>query len=153
MTAQIPDQLIIDLPGVDIGALQLYALIRGIDPTINYGWGDEIIKHASVSAILASHPNQYFTALHRGHIGSYRLQSDKRLLLEKISCYTGITIDQDDEPKIQFQDYLVNEIIAGDFWLVMKSQFFGRRTYIPATDGKVIINKKLWVIEGEEPTE
>jgi hypothetical protein len=42
------------------------------------------------------------------------------------------------------QTQAVNETLTGDFWLVMKHNFFGPRTYVPFRDGRIVEDELEW---------
>lgn len=46
-----------------------------------------------------------------------------------------------------FTDYPADEMITGDFWLVLKPHFRAPRTYVPFIDGGVVTDESRWVFE------
>jgi hypothetical protein len=46
-----------------------------------------------------------------------------------------------------FQQESVEEIVAGNFWMVMKPHFNAPRTYIPFNHGVIVENEREWVTE------
>jgi len=107
----------------------------------NFSCGDQIINIDKVASIVAQYADSTFTALLWGHVCHYRLLLDRRLLLEPASCYASIERQPGGGTQMRFQDYSINEIISGDYWLVIKHYFDGPQAYIPAADGKVVTNK------------
>jgi hypothetical protein len=139
VTAQAPDVLVNDHPRVRLDGLRLYWVARG-DRSLNYGWGIkyEFLSQADpgVSTVRATH-------LHRGYVAEFRLGPDGELVLEEYRY-----------PTPSFRDWrrqAVGERLTGDFWLVMKPDFLGQRVYIPFLAGRIVEDKKAWVIEPYQP--
>jgi hypothetical protein len=82
------------------------------------------------------------TALWRGYVATFVLQPDGRLRLTAFEYMLGLR---------KWQKQEVDELLDGDFWVVMKPEFFGQRTYIPFRDGVVVEDREQWFTE--EPFE
>ena len=83
MTVQFPDVLINEHPQLDMTSLYLYSVIRG-DVYSNHGWGEPYKfsrqRKPPEKAVISS-------ALWRGHIATFRLQSNGELILEEHKPY------------------------------------------------------------------
>lgn len=134
MTIQVSDQLINNHIEIDFGDLRPYGVAIG-DVQSNNGWGTPYpFKN------LPSPSDERVSFLWRGYISVYRLNSDGRLILEK---YEYPNLGGKREPDI------VNEIMNGDFYLIMKAEFSGLRTYIPFRSGRIVSNLSEWIVESE----
>ncbi len=78
------------------------------------------------------------SALWRGYVATFVLQEDGRLRLAFFEYRLGLRKRERQE---------VNELLEGDFSMVMKNQFFGPRTYIPFLDGVVVEDQESWFTE------
>jgi len=139
MTAQYPDKLVNKHPRVKTSGLHLYGVIRGDPRTSRAGWGDGLAfttKPSPPSFAARS------TALWRGYVATFLLQSDGRLRLVAFEYMLGLR---------KWQTQEVDELLDGDFWLVMKPEFNAQRTYIPFRDGMVVEDQGEWFTE--EPFE
>jgi hypothetical protein len=47
----------------------------------------------------------------------------------------------------EWQEQRVDELIEGDFWMVMKPAFKGQRTYIPFREGLIVEDREQWFTE------
>lgn len=138
MTAQIPEGLINLCPALELGALELHAVIRG-DPALNHGWGEPYVfqrppRPGDGSAGLCS-------ALWRGYVATLCVEADARVVL--------LSYDypfREDIPPAQRMES-VGEALVGDYWLVFKERFFGPRVYVPARDGHLVVDRTRWVHE------
>ena len=133
MTNQRSDKLVNECSSVALGDLKPYAVAAG-DIRTNHGWGN---RYAFKTAASPSQNADRVTSLWRGYVSVYRLCSEGRLVLEKFEY----PFEKNRKPDV------VNELLEGDFFLVMKSQFRGPRTYIPFKMGVVISDKDKWVVE------
>lgn len=140
MTAQLPDHLESLHRGCDLTGLHLHGVCCG-DPTTNHGWGEPYV--------FARPPRPpaeagRCSALWRGYVASFRLYPDGRLALVR---YTYPAFDEDGAPD-PFE--ALHEELTGDFWLVMKEQFHGPRTYVPFVRGRVVTDRRRWLHEPPE---
>lgn len=127
MTAQVSDELINECVDVDLSGLYLYSVITG-NIQSNYGWGIKYpIQHPPSPPPIPSS-----TANWRGYIASYRLSRDGRLAL--VSYYYPAIADTEG----------IDEQLVGDYWLVMKEDFFGPRVYIPFQNGVIVKDREQW---------
>jgi hypothetical protein len=79
------------------------------------------------------------TNLIRGYVAAFRLEPDGGILLEEFRF-----------PNSSFRRWrqqYVGERLSGDFWLVLKPDFYGQRVYVPFRDGRVVEEKRSWVIQ------
>ena len=132
MTTQVSDELINEYQEIDFGDLRPYGVAVG-DIQSNYGRGNPYPFKNSPSP-----SEERISFLWRGYISTYRLSSDGQLILEK---YVYPDLGEKRKPDI------VNEIIVRDFFLIMKTEFSGNRTYVPFREGLVISNSEEWIIE------
>jgi hypothetical protein len=134
MTAQAPDALINNHPRVKLRGLHLYRIIRG-DTRANHGWGERYIFTKTPQP-----PKDVprCSALWRGYIARFRLDEEGRLELVSYRYPLSLTKSTTES---------VGELLTGDFWLVLKHNFFGPRTYVPFKDGKLVEGESAWVVE------
>lgn len=139
MTAQYPDKLVNKHPRVRLDGLHLYGVIRGDPHSSQGGWGD-----CSAFSTQPSPPADGImcTALWRGYVATFLLQLDGQLRLTTFEYMYSVR---------KWQKHAVDELLDGDFWLVMKRDFFGQRTYIPFRNGVVVEDREQWFTE--EPFE
>jgi hypothetical protein len=79
------------------------------------------------------------TNLIRGYVATFRLEPDGRMLLEEFRF-----------PNASFRRWRqqqVGERLTGDFWLVLKPGFYGQSVFVPFRDGRVVEEKRSWVIQ------
>lgn len=134
MTVQAPEKLVNEHPRVDLSGLSLYGVIRG-DCRSNHGYGD---GNAFMTRPSPPADATVCTALWRGYIATFVLQADGRLRLE---CF---------EYPLDIENWRrqeVNELLVGDFWMLMTHVFFGPRTYVPFRDGAIVEDKEQWFTE------
>ncbi len=139
MTAQYPEKLINRHPRVKFDKLHLYGVIRGDFRASRGGWGD-----GEVFTTQPSRPANVArcSALWRGYVATFVLEEDGRLRLVKFEYMLGLR---------KWQKQETDELLEGDFWIVMKPEFFGARTYIPFRKGVIVEDQKEWFTE--EPFE
>ena len=106
----------------------MYGVIQG-DIHSNHGWGD--------CYQFERQPNPpkeaWCTALWRGFVSNYELRSNGELYLVS---YTY--------PFTKLEDEHFEEQVKGDFWLVMKPDFYSKRVYIPFADSKIVMDEEHW---------
>lgn len=133
MTAQAPEKLTNEHARVDLGSMNLYRVIRG-DVSQNHGWGIPYeFEH------LSSPPKdaRRGSFLWRGYIANFRLTAKGCLIL----CgYSYPVAESKKEERFE-------EVLHGNFWMVMKHNFFGPRTYIPIYDGRIVESEADWIRE------
>src|SRR5262245_1902702 len=135
MTAQYPDKLVNKHPRVKLDGLHLYGVIRGDPRTSRAGWGD---GDAFATRPRRPSPATLCTALWRRYVATFVLQPDGRLRLAVFE-YPGALTDRRTQE--------VDELLAGDFWMVLKPEFEGLRTYVPFQDGVVVEDRAAWFNE------
>jgi hypothetical protein len=134
MTAQCPDQLINHYPPVDFAELSLYRIYNGdiagdlSNETYPLQNSSDKTKHGR------------FSACWKGFTRTYELAADGRLSL------TGF-----EYPFTDNKGDTTSELLAGDFWLELRDEFFGPRTHVPFVDGIIIHDKAQWVVEDHTP--
>src|SRR5262245_58021506 len=105
MTAQFPDRLVNKHRGVKLGRLHLYGVIRGNPRQSRSGWGS--------GPAFSTRPDRpaaatRCSALWRGYVATFVLQSDGRLRLTAFEYMLGLR---------EWQRQEVDELLGGDFWL------------------------------------
>lgn len=137
MTAQSPDILINEHPRIELRGLHLYGVIRN-DFRSNHGWGDRYLF-----ASPANPPQDAVrcSALWRGYIATFRLDENGSLTLLSYRYPLSLT---------KAKTETINELLNGDFWLVLKPTFSAPRTYVPFIDGKIVENESQWIVEDRE---
>lgn len=134
MTAQVPDRLMNKHPRVKLRGMHLYGVVRG-DIRTNSGWGQ---RYEFTKPPTPTKDVPRCSALWRGYTATFRLDSEGELELVSYRYPRSLT-KTETEP--------VNEKLSGDFWLVLKHNFFGPRTYVPFKDGKIVEDESEWVVE------
>jgi len=135
VTAQVPDVLVNEHPRLRLDGLDLYAVIRG-DIHMSPGCGD---RYEFLSKPDPSLTTGRATNLIRGYVAKFRLEPDGGLVLEEYQFPDGSFRHSGRQP--------VAERLTGDFWIVLKPTFFGQRVYVPFCDGRIVEEKRAWVIE------
>src|SRR5262245_29500787 len=115
MTAQAPDRLMNKHPRVKLRGLLLYGVVRG-DIHANSGWGQ---RYEFLKVPQPPKDVPRCSALWRGYTATFRLDPDGEVELVSYRYPLSLT-KAETEP--------VNEKLTGDFWLVLKQDFFGPRT-------------------------
>ena len=129
MSEQLPEHLVNECAEVDFGSLKLYALVKGhrrSKPRWSNQYPFRRRPQPSDTAICAP--------LWRGAIAHYRLLADGRLCLQHYE-YPFDPLQSDEA---------VEEILEGDFWLMMKSRFYGDCTYVPFREGRIVTDRSCW---------
>ena len=129
MTAQAPDKLTNDCPGVDFAGLKLYRVVTAFSSSDRRGKPYPFMHHAKEALGTVG------TALWRGHVSCYRLTAEGRLQLEGFEYPTGGDVTRE----------RVSEALQGEFWLVLGDSFFGSRTYVPFRNGVVVADRSQWL--------
>ena len=130
MTAQKSDVLINCYPHVNLDSLYSYRILRD-DPNTNNGWGEDYKFHRKPKKNDAG-----FSACWRGHISTYQLCENGQLKLIGY-CYPISSVASEE----------FEEVLNGNFWLMMKERFFAPRVYVRFCDGIIDANVKNWLFE------
>jgi hypothetical protein len=129
MTAQAPEKLTNDYPGLDFAGLKLYRVITEFSSSERRGKPYPFRHRAKEPSGTVS------TAMWRGHIACYRLTAEGRLQLEGFEY----------PPRDDVAGERVSETLQGEFWLVLGDSFFGSRTYVPFRNGIVVTDRAQWL--------
>lgn len=132
MTVQAPERLLSEKPEIDFGSLSLYAIIVG-DIRKNHGWGDPY--PFDMPPVVP--PGGICSALWRGYVATFRLRPDGCIELKRYDYPNS-------RPRFGVD---VLEVLKGDFWLIMKAEFFGPRVYVPFVAGQIVSDDKKWIVE------
>jgi hypothetical protein len=128
VTAQAPDEFVNLHADFDLAGLSLFGVIQG-DPAANHGWGSNHYQHERQPKSL----DPGATCFGKGHLARYCLHPDGRLTLAGYQYpMTGVPPERVDEP------------LHGDFWLVLKRDFYSDRTYVPFREGKLVTDRAQW---------
>jgi hypothetical protein len=157
MTAQISHILVNKHPRVKFDGLRVYAVIRGDFRASQAGWGDGF---AYTSQPIRQDDAAICSALWHGFVSEFLLEESGQLWL--VAFHHSVTNghdppdtgDADANRMLSFLSWRkqqVNEGLTGDFWLVVKPDFYGERTYIPFRDGCIVEERSEWFTE--EPFE
>lgn len=140
MTAQSPEQLKNKHPDFEMGDWRVYSIIRGTPTLENHGWGDRDEQGRLVPVYRADpgDPSTQYTSNWKGYTRVLRLGPDGRLTLLRFKY---------DDPKLKPR--VVNEVLEGDFYIVLKTEFFGPRLYVPFRDGVLVMDRDAWLHERE----
>lgn len=134
VTAQAPDELHNTHPDVDFGSLKLYGVVTG-DITANHGWGH---PYPFTTPPTPPEDQRTFSALWRGYIATFQLSPDGKLTLVSYTYPNSPSLGRNNTEAI-------NELLVGDFWLVMKPAFKAPRTYVPFHNGVIVSDTAKWV--------
>lgn len=132
MTAQIPEQLINKHGEIDFYGNTLYSICVG-DPTSLLERQVYPFKHKGDLDKC-----QVFSACWRGYVSVYELKQSGEIYLVKFEYPFGSESSESDE---------VNERLEGDFWLDLRTEFFGSRLFVPFENGQIVIDKDKWIIK------
>jgi hypothetical protein len=135
VTVQMADRLVNDHPRVKLDGFHPYRVIRG-DIHARHGWGEPY----PFATPPAPPDKSRCSALWRGYVATFRLHPDGSLELVGYEYMRSVG---------KWEPHPVGERLAGDFWLVLKRNFFGPRTYLPFRAGLVVEDGTEWVAEPE----
>jgi hypothetical protein len=130
VTTQTPDRLIVEHPALHLEGFRCYGVIRG-DIRANDGWGE---PHAPI--VAPARGGERISANWRGFVTSYRITAAGALEIVSYHYPNGPRADD-----------AVGEVLTGDFWLVLKQDAYGPRTYVPFRDGRVAADPRDWLVE------
>ncbi len=129
MTAQVADRLINACPELDLPGYQLFGVFTGA-PNSKH----EKIEPYRFESKATPDPRIVSTAVARGYISLYRLNSAGRLMLNGFAYlpHKGRAPD------------LVHEELIGDFWLLFRLSFFGEGVFVPFRNGVIVSDRSQW---------
>ncbi len=129
MTAQLADRLINTCPDLDLPGYQLFGVFTGT-PNSEH----EKLKPYRFEAKATPDPRIVSTAVGRGYISLYRLNSSGRLTLNGFAYlpHKGRAPD------------LVHEELIGDFWMLFRVSFFGDGVFVPFRNGVLVKDRSQW---------
>lgn len=139
MTAQQSEHFTTEYTALNLGEWHVFGIIRGEPTKENRGWGE--------GPAFKSEPGEaptVKTSNWKGYTCHFHLRRDGRMNLD--------FFEYDDRSLLP---RIVDELIEGDFYLVLKSDFFGPRLYIPFRGGTIQSDRTLWLHEdyiGDSPT-
>jgi hypothetical protein len=148
MTAQTADKLQNNHPRVHFGELRLYGLIR-CQPTESHRWSGVLGRVFDYPRPPRQQTNGYSTACYRGYVARHELNFDGTLML---TCYEYTTmvpaiVAGKQSVAIDVEEDLVNQIICGDFWMIMRPDFYSDpTTFVPFHDGHIVEDRQLWIV-------
>lgn len=116
---------------VELEGLHLYRVIQG-DIQSNYGWGETYQYKRPPNP-----PDEpRCSMLWNGFIAIYELRKDGKLYLVS---YRYPFSKKDEE--------IFEELLEGDFWLVMRPNFNAERVYVPFVNSTIITDRNKWIYE------
>jgi hypothetical protein len=130
MTAQIPEKIINRHDGVDFGDYELVSIFVGNPTDINSRKDYPFKEKGNVDKVTVC------SACWRGYISVYELTSSGELVLIAFEYPFG-NAPMDTDP--------VNEVLEGDFWLELRTEFFGDAMFIPFENGKIVSDRSRWL--------
>jgi hypothetical protein len=130
MTAQLSEIFNNHHPTVDLADYHLYHIFTGAPDGERQPYVFEQKGDPDKCEVL--------TALSRGYVSIYELQSSGELCLIGFE-YPGLERREPDE---------ANELLQGDFWLEFRIGFSGDKLFIPFKNGKIVTDTNSW-IEGK----
>lgn len=149
MTAQTPDKLCNDHPRVDFGDLRLYGLTLH-QPIPTEPW---LVAFRPPPFDYPQRPKQGIgvqsTACYRGYVAFFVLNGDGTLTLSRFEYETWepIVLDGKESFAIDVIEDPVGRAITGDFWMVLRPQYFvGPTTYVPFSEGTIAEAQSEWVV-------
>ncbi len=129
MTAQVSEKLINKNSEVDFDGYALYSI--GIEnPENDANFKPYPFKQKPDPSIPV-----VFTACWRGHVSVYELESSGELRLIKYEYPFH-------EPPIEPDT--ADEILEGNFWLELRTQFFGDQLFVPFENGRIVTDRSKW---------
>jgi len=128
MTVQIPEKLHLEMLGIDIKGYKLYDILIG-NPSDYINRTSYKFKQKGQQNVIASH-------CRRGYVSTYVLEASGQLRLTEFDYPFGDDSDQPDK---------ADEILEGDFWLDLRTEFLGSTIYLPFVDGAVVTDKTKWI--------
>ncbi|GHA36507.1 hypothetical protein ACFFLZ_22840 [Photobacterium aphoticum] len=129
MTAQIPESLINKNNEVDFGDYDLHSICIG-DP--------EDYKNRKVYPFKQKGDPEkcvVCSACWRGYVSVYELVPSGEMHLVKFEYPFGRTPREPDE---------ADEVLDGDFWLELRTEFFGDKMFVPFENGRIVTDKSKW---------
>jgi hypothetical protein len=148
MTAQTPDKLQNDHPRVDFGDLRLYGLIRS-DPSSAHCWSGVLGEPFDYPRTPAPRDGGYSTACYRGYVASHVLNADGTLTLShfEYTVFEPAVIDGANSVSIRMEEDVVNQSVTGDFWMVLRPNFYtDPTTFVPFRKGRIVEDKSQWIV-------
>ncbi|KQZ45198.1 hypothetical protein [Duganella sp. Root1480D1] len=129
MTAQVADRLINACLELDLPGYQLFGVFTGVPNSEHEKLGPYCFK-----AKATPDPRIVSTAVARGYVSLYRLNSSGRLTLNGFAYlpHKGRAPD------------LVHEEVIGDFWLLFRMSFFGEGVFVPFRNGVLVKDRSQW---------
>ena len=148
MTAQAADKFQNNHPRVDFGDLRLYGLIR-TPPSESNRWSGVLGDAFDYPRLPREQTDGYSTACYRGYIASHRLNPDGTLTLigYEYMRLEPTTLDGQGSVSIQIDEDLVNESVTGDYWMILRPDFYSdTSTFVPFRDGHIIEDRSQWIV-------
>jgi len=130
MTAQIPEKLTNKMDGIDFHGYELFSICIG-DPTDykNYKTYPFEQKGDPEKCAVCS-------ACWRGYVSVYELNNEGEIRLVKFEYPFGGTPREADE---------ADETLEDDFWLQLRTDFFGDKLFVPFEGGKIVTDERKWL--------
>lgn len=147
MTAQWADKLKCEHPGISFDDLYCYGVTRK-NPFECAGWDGVIGDLFDYPRKPIERTGGLCTACYRGYIASLVLNEDGTLTLAKFEYFTPT-----DSNPLNFEQDIVNKILTGDFWLILRRNFeTGPTCFIPFRNGRIIPDRSQWVTKPDDAT-
>lgn len=149
MTAQAADTLLNNHPRVDFGELRLYGLIRS-SPIESHRWLGVHGETFDYPRLPCKHADTVSTGNYRGYVASLRLNPDGSLTLVGYQYHhtKGATVDGKATLSIEIEEDLVNELVAGAFWMILMPDFYSKpATFVPFRDGHIVEDRSQWIVD------
>lgn len=128
MTAQVAETLI-NNNEVDFGDYALYSVCVG-DPEDSRNLKEYPFKQKADSEKFMLN-----TACWRGYVSAYELMPSGKLRLIRFEYSIGHNPDDYDE---------VDEVLEGDFWLDLRTGFFGAKMLVPFENSQIVTDRSKW---------
>ena len=149
MTAQRADTLLNNHPRVDFGELLLYGLMRS-SPIESHRWLGVHGETFDYPRLPRKHADAVSTANYRGYVASLRLNPDGSLTLVgyQYEHMKGATVNGKASLSIEIEEDLVNELVTGDFWMILLPDFYSKpATFVPFCDGHIVEDRSQWIVD------
>lgn len=142
MTAQWADNLTNKHPCVSFGDFRCYGLTRR-KPAECLGWDGVLGDLFDFPRPPIPPMRGCCTGCYRGYIANLVLNADGTLALASFDYFRPT-----DANPIHFDNDPVGEKITGEFWLMLRPDFYTDPTiFVPFRDGQIIADQSQWVAQ------